>query len=613
MTRKLVVSLVAVLLFSISSFGQAPVTAEKPTPDSKADQELKREALLLLGETSQQVRELKNQQNQILARVQLADLMWKDQEASARRVYREAFDILRQALDSPDEGDSESSENSRTLFSLRTQVIESLGHHDPLMARDFLRQTETKPRPEVVNTDGAVSDVKAQPEQDAEAQRLEMDLSAQMVDQNPQEAMRAVRSALSQGFSSGIPSVLMRLMQKNPNMASELAGELVSKLRTTDFKMHPDAIDMVSFLIREQADAIKSAGTDGQNKVEGQEEKRPALLDAQTSSGFLEFIVDTALKKNSGEYLLMHLRNMQEELEQLAPAQAARVKQKWAELEKEYPELQSSSRFREAARLSDVQDMLKAAKEATPEMRDSLYSQAAYAAWDKGDKSQANEIVTTNISSLSERKQILASFHERAISELISSDDLVQARQLIAQTHATDKRIGQLIDLAAAFAEKKDMKAAIEVLNEAQSLIPAKPRNGEELDLQLKLALAFSTPDPDRSFSLLNSAIDQINDLLEATARVANFVSFSVSIKDNEFDMESHTIVPGLSALLSRDLKKWAELDFAKTKSMLDKFQRPEIRVSVYLGLSSAILEPEPDCTCSCPSPVKKPNKLADK
>lgn len=611
MTKRFVPSLVAVLVFSISAFGQAAAPVEKPTSDSKADQELKRQALLLLAETSEQVKELKNRENQILARVEVADLMWKTQEASARHLYREAFGILRQALDASAESENESGEQSGELFRLRTQLIESLGHHDPLLARDLLRQTEIRRRPEDTGPEAA-ADAKPQPERDGEAERLEMNLTEQIADQDPDEAERVLRRSLDQGYSAGTPSLLMKLAQKNPRMAGELAGKLVNKLRTTNFRTNPEAIEMVSFLVREEATSTNATLTSGKKTEDGQDEKHQALLDLQTSKEFFEFIVDAALKENSGEYLLMRLQDMQEELEQIVPTQALRIKQRWAELEKEYPQLASSSRF-QASRSSDVQELLKAAEKATPETRDSLYAQAAYTAWEQGDKTRANEIATKNISNAFERNQLLTSFQERAISDLISSDDLVQARQLIVQTHPTDRRIRQLIDLSAALAGKKDTKTALEVLYEAQSLIPAKPRNAGELDFQIKLALVLSTMDPDRGFLLLNSAIDQINDLMEATARVANFVSFSVSIKDNEFSIASQSNVPGLSALLSRDLVRLAESDFARARGVFNKFQRPEIRFAASLGLSSAILEPKPDCTCTSANQVKKTSKPADK
>ncbi len=195
----------------------------------------------------------------------------------------------------------------------------------------------------------------------------------------------------------------------------------------------------------------------------------------------------------------------------------------------------------------------------------------------------------------------------------MTNGDFAEARKLIAQTSKIDERIRQLLDLADAQAVKGDSKAALEILNELQGSMPAKPRNSSELDFQIRLAETFAVADPDRSFALLNSTIDQINDLMDATARVANFVSWSAALKDNEFDIESQSGVPGLDALLSQRVKTLATADFAKTRSLFDKFQRPEIRLAAYLYLSRVILEPERECTCTCPNPPKKQDKPVEK
>ena len=607
MKFKIVISFAVFTLFPASAIAQTPPSLEKPIAENKAEIELKRKALLLLAETSQQVRELKNRENQIQARLTLADLMWKDQETAARRLYREAMDILRQSADVTDPTAEESIDPGNSLFQLRTQIVESLGHHDPVMARELLRQTQTKNRNNDVDvTADAVTDVDyGQARRDEEARRLEMNLTAEMADQNPEEAMRAVRNALSQGFSYEIPTLIMKLAQKHPKMASELANELVGKLRKANFKTDHDAIEIVSFLIREQVASRQPTKADGNTKAEGNEQ-RIQLLDPRTSREFIEFVVDAALKKDSGEYLLMSLTGLREEIEEFAPAQVARITEKLSELEKEYPELARVRRFDDASRTVDVQKMLEAAQTAGPEARDSLFGQAASAAWDQGDKTRAIEIVTRKISNAFERTRQLASFHQREIEESISKENFVQARQLIAQTLATDNKVRQLINLAEALAVKKDIKAAVEMLDEAQSLVPAKPRNANDLALEIELAQGFALADPDRSFSLLGETIDQVNDLIEITARVANFVTWSARLKDNEFDIQSHGTLPGLGSLLSPNIRSLAEVDFAKTRSLFAKFQRPEIRVAANLYLSRIILEPPRDCSCSCPNPLEK-------
>jgi len=608
MIAKFVLSLVAVLVLSISAFGQATTSVEKTIPDSKAEQELKHQALLLLAEASEQVKGLKNRENQIAARIELADLMWKDQEAAARRLYREAFDMLRESSGSLDEDEVRLPGSSRTLFQLRTQLVESLGEHDPMMARELLRQMTIK-QSQDANRNDADADGK-RVESDGEAQRLQVKLTSQMADRNPEEAVRAARESLNNGFSFDIYLMITKLAEKNPKLASDLAGELVDKLRKADFKNDHEAIEIASALIR---DASVGSIQAAMQKQDGQEEKHSFVLDQETLRGFIEFIVDASLKKNYGEYLLSNLQEIQPIIEKVAPAQAARIRQKWADLEKEYPELGPQNRFRDAVASDDVKQLLAAASSAEPEARDMLYSRAATAAWAQGDKAQAVEIATKNILSADDRKRVLAELHNLALSESMGNGDFAEARKLIAQTTKTDERVRQLLDLAEAQAAKGDSRAALETLNEVQGSLPAKPRNSSELDLQIRLAETFAVADPDRSFALLSSTIDQINDLMDATARVANFISWSAPIKDNEFDIESKTGVPGLDMLLSQRVKTLAAADFAKTRSLFDKFQRPEIRVAAYLYLSRVILAPPPDCSCSCPNPVKKTDKPTDK
>src|SRR5262249_46139812 len=453
----------------------------------------------------------------------------------------------------------------------------------------------------------------AENQSDGEAQRLEMNLNTRMADRNPEEALRAVRESLNKGTPLDTYTYLTitKLAEKNPKIASELAAELVDKLRKADYKKEPEAVQIATSLIRDEATSL--ASRDAQKQENSQEEKRASLLSEETLRGFIEFIVDASLKKNYGEYLLMNLRGMQAVLEKVAPAQAVRVKGKWDDLEKEYPELRAQRLFRERTESDDLQQMLEAARSAEPEMRDSLFRRAAGIAWAQGDKARAIEIATKNISSSSERSQQLAEFHQQAISESIANGNFLEARKLIAQTSEAQKRMRYLLDLADAHAGKNDSKAALEVLNEVQGLIPAKARNSSELDFQIRLAETFAAVDPDRGFALLSTTIDQINDLMDAIVRVANFVSPSVSIRDNEFDVQSQSGIPGLSTLLSRRVKTLATLDFVRTRSLFDKFQRPEIRLAAYLHLSRVILEPERNCSCSCPEPAANSPKSAPK
>jgi hypothetical protein len=124
---------------------------------------------------------------------------------------------------------------------------------------------------------------------------------------------------------------------------------------------------------------------------------------------------------------------------------------------------------------------------------------------------------------------------------------------------------------------------------------------------------AFAGVDLDRGFTLMGAAIDQINEIGTAAARVSTFMGAIPTVKDNEFDLDSWGI-PGLGTLLSaKDIRPFAESDFEKTRKMFDRFERPEFRVSAYLLLARMILDPEQDCSCSCPATAAEPGKSTPK
>lgn len=282
----------------------------------------------------------------------------------------------------------------------------------------------------------------------------------------------------------------------------------------------------------------------------------------------------------------------------------ARRKQRITESQKQNPATSNVARnydrFEKMSKEKDTKAMLELAQSAPPEMRDNLYGEAAARIWDEGDRDKAIEVARKNISSPFERNRLLTKFREQAIADSIEKEDFVQAKALIAQTRSTDDRTRQLIELAEEMTKKNDKKAASGVLDEAQSLLPGKARNTGELETQLKLADAYSEVDPDRGFALVTAAIDHINELIAASAVVANFSVMRASFNDDEFEIDSYSPVSYGFSMLSKDtIRRLAVVDFDRTKAMLERFQRPEIRIAALLKLSESILgPPDEDCTC---------------
>lgn len=614
---KFIVCVLVNLVILSAAFGQSPDKAQTG-PDLKAQQELNKKALILLTETIQQSGQLKTRENQVLAKIALANLLWKHQEASARRLYREAFEIVREARDEVAEGDPDPFSIESNVFRFKAQLLQSIGAHDSEMAADLLRQIRNATRSDNTKNETAPGDTTSAPDDSVyEDTHVELALAIEAAEKKPEEALRVARNSLAEGYSYQLTSLLMKLAEKHHSMAGELAVEIGNKLRKSDFDASSEAGGIALFLVADAINSLQPPKT-GETKEEG--ETSAPLLPQQFAREFLEFIVDAALKKESsrsGSYLIYNLKSMAEELEAVAPAPAARLKQRFAELDKETvkqsPEASAAARLQELSETNDVDAILENARTAPPSMRDSFYSQAATTAWENGDQARANEIATKNISNALERNRLLVNFQERALMAVIASEQFDQARQMIARTRSSERRVGQLLNLAVVLNQKNDKKGALELLNEAHDSLPVKAGNSTELELQLSVARAFSEVDVERSFALHTSAIDQISELMEAFAKVADFTHSPISIKDNEFEIESYRTVPGLGVLLSQEIKNLAETDFERTRRMFDRFPRPEIRVAAYLHMAQTILEPEEKRDCTCEEMLKKKKQQSRK
>jgi hypothetical protein len=593
-----------VFLFLFSASGQELASNPKAGEDSRSQQELNKKADALLSEIVQHARDLKNKENQIIAKAAVADLLWKDHEANARILYRQAFEMLRPAQDGDDESNPEAVDSEQSLSQLRGRLLESLGRHDPMMARDLLRESQLP-----LQSDPAGSEASRTTDDKAAATRLELSLATQLVDQDPREAARIARRALDEGYPYELMYLLPKLAEKDPNAAKELVISIIAKLRKEDFATNYEAATFAMYLVSE---AISSAQVD--KEAEDKTEKRIPLLDPPTAREFIEFLTSAALKKQSPRSngnLLMSLRSIIEALEQLAPAQASLLKQKFLEMDKESgSDADPYARFHQLSQTNDTKAMLEFAGTAPREVRDGLYSETASLAWEQGDKAKANEIITTKISSSAERSRLLSNFQEQAIAELVAKEEFVQARQLINQMRSSHERVQQLIELAAAIMGKGDKKVALEILQEAHGLVSGKAQKLYELEAQLKIAGALSELDVDRSFGIIDSAIDQINELMAATALIAGFDYAPTTLRDDEFTIDpSSTIRYGFSALSPKYIRTLAQIDFNRTKETFGRFQRPELRLTAYLLMAQSILEPEPtmdDCTCQERERLKK-------
>ena len=144
--RSFYIAIVVVFIAGSQTYGQ---TAPEPKPNP----ELHRKAQALLSDTLTLARQLKNRENQVLSRVDLAELQWNDQEKSAREIYQEAFDLVRRAWTNLDPNDDEAPYTESSIINLRDRVIQSIARRDPAMARQLFEQMRVAGRSDTTNAE----------------------------------------------------------------------------------------------------------------------------------------------------------------------------------------------------------------------------------------------------------------------------------------------------------------------------------------------------------------------------------------------------------------------------------------------------------------------------
>jgi hypothetical protein len=242
--------------------------------------------------------------------------------------------------------------------------------------------------------------------------------------------------------------------------------------------------------------------------------------------------------------------------------------------------------------------LIAAAPAAPPQMQSRLYQQAAQKALDEGDVDRARQIANDHLEANS-RERLLQKVEFQLLAKRVQADNMDELRQALGNLQSDDERIDLLLQLAtqaqlsseeqkAASTATSDSELALKFLGEAQRLTNRRATNYQHFDQQLRVADAFASLDPARSFEVLDPGIAQLNELLSAAALLSGF---EVSIfKDGELVLGDGS---GLGEMVSRygqELAILAKTDFARAESSANKFQLPEPRLSSQLAIVRDVL-----------------------
>jgi hypothetical protein len=589
-SKQLIRSLALILaLAPTPAFAQKPDAPPQTEEQRQAQQELEHKTLVLLDDVIKEGDSFKQPENRIQIKARAAYILWQYDETRARNLFREVMANMADLLNNPP--DAETPEVARMFGGtkmMQGEMMQMLAMRDPRMAREFLRATST-PKSQAGNKDGNIIE-----EPDLQ---LDMRLAAQVAESDPKLAVEIAEERLAKGLSYQLLGVISSLQEKDPDAAAKLAGEVMTKLRAEKLSENGGA--------KQIAVALLSMATAKHEKKDKAATSTP-LLDQAALRELAEMIAGEALR-NSGDYQTLYsMRTVMPAVEQYAPARAAQLKQKLSktmaseegEEGEEGTEDTTSEvveNYRSIIDKGSADELLTAAAKSQPPFRDMFYQRAAAKLAEDSDTEHARQLVNEKVQDANQRKSMLEQIDKAATMAEAERGKSEQARKMLAALHTNEERVQLLAQLAIGANAKGEKKIALKFLEDASGMINQRAKNVKQLAAQLAVAHAYVQIDPARSFAILEPMVDQLNELVSAAIVLYGFSSEEI-VRDDEIMLRPMMAVLGFAGggvvQYVNDLAVLARADFERTKNLMGKFQRDELRIIMHLTLAQSILAP---------------------
>jgi hypothetical protein len=588
--KHLLLFLTLALLFSLNASAQSPEQAplEQEQAQKLAEQkkELERRTLALLDEIIAGIPSLRLPENRALVQSGAADLLWTRDEKRARALFREALNSLSEIINRVDAASSRRDNNELAAFQQRQEILQVIARRDSQFALESLRAT----RPQSVPADPVLKDRQRNREIE-----LEQSLAFEVAANDPKLALQMAKDALSKGFSLELINVLRRLQAIDGEAASRLAEEIISKMRA-EKSLAKGIAEWLAVEILQMTQA-RHSGSELLAAGQVPSPRTPLKLDEQYLRDLVELITASALTNQGSmqpdRFVLRALPPIMPLVEKWMPERAVLLRKYMADVNRGldarsrvFEEYSALMRSGTPAELLDA-----AAKATTTETRDTLYEQAIWNALAQGDEQSARQISNDKIQDSSRRERILAAIERQSLWVNVMKGKIEEARQKLAHVKSKDERALILSHLALGVALKGEKKTALQLLTEARGLAAAKPKNETQLTTIMQIVRAYAVAEPARSFEMIETLVDEANELINAAATLDGFVGSGGAFRKGELVLPiGYANASARYQQYGKQLAALALVNFDRTKAAANRFQRKEVRIIASLFIAQGVL-----------------------
>ena len=571
----------------ISPAGIAQVSEkEKAQKDLERKQQLEHKTYVLVDEIASGALSLKLPENRSFVLSVAADLMWENDQKRARSLFWDALNTLslmmnpvsadRSAKPSVKER-AQSQSSYFAVFSIRQQLLRKVAKRDPQFALDLLRATR-QPPPEPVNAGFRLPD-----ERD-----LEQEIAAEAVGRDPRRALQLARESLAKGLTFQLLKLLYRLNDKDTELGTRFAGEILEKLQThdisTDLHGWQIAIDLVI--------SSRDRKEESEPRVPAPKIFRRIQLDKDQRRTLVELIANAALGTSVNKNLLWVVPEVMPEFEEFVPERVALLQKKFASFsELLNKEQKVSLEYQALLRKGTPEEMLafalKSGEEGEWIQREAILGAVMYRRADS-----MREFINSKVENEVRRRDLLDALNTEQIGEAAYRSDLEELRKVLPLVRLKEERARAMACIARLLEKKGDHDEAVKLLDEARTLIKADLNSETQTNALLELVLAYALVEPAKAFAILERTVDRANREL-AKAILLDKIVRSGAIKKGEIRLQQAGMIPIDFAMMKygEGVAALGNADFDRLKAVADRFERNELRLMARLLLAQALLK----------------------
>jgi hypothetical protein len=580
---KKVLSISFYILVFCSLFPALPVNAQSEKKETAAEeqkrkQELERKTLLLLDEVVAASSSLKLSENRIFILTSAANLTWRHDIKRARNLFWEAINTVNNVA-SAYKTAAKDRQNTAYFetYVWRSEILKMVARRDVQLALEML------------NASPQAMPESADPGWIASEQALEQEIAAVAAESDPKRAMQLAQESLSKGLSLQVLSLLTQLNQKDSELGTKFAGEVVDKIRTSEINDDLNAY-VAAYLLSSSRNNSETSFRLGSGS-----ESRNIGLTKEQRRAVTEILANFALGLSASPTILYLIPQIMPEIEEFVPERVLMLKGKLSELDRKLPQREKNQQhYNSLVRNGSPEEILRASFKGNDEERFWLQREAILHAVFSKKTEALREFIAKEVAEESKRKAILDSLDAQEIDFAVHSGDAEALRKLLPKITVKEQRARAMAEIAVLLETKGKHEEALNLLEEAQGLITTDLRSETKSNALLGVMLAYALIEPSKAFVIAERTIDKANDELSKLLLFDKVIKTGL-LKKGEVVLGHSGAIHTDFALLKygKGISALARADFSRTRAAADRFERFELRMLARLLLAQAVLNPD--------------------